>query len=58
MMFGSFLRVCAVCKKEIAHKPHQSEKVRACGPHCARVLAVTEHPEINFYAEDARLKVS
>jgi hypothetical protein len=37
---------CAVCGKGIPRRPYQSKSVRACSPGCAKLLAVSEHPDI------------
>ncbi len=47
-----YLRDCAVCGAPIPARPNQADSVRACGPGCAKALAMREHPEIN--AVDAR----
>jgi hypothetical protein len=44
------LRDCAVCGDPVYDRPHQDPSARACGPACAKRLAVQEHPELNLVA--------
>jgi hypothetical protein len=40
-------RRCEVCEKSIPPRPYQASTVRACSPTCAKVLAASEHPDID-----------
>jgi hypothetical protein len=39
------LRNCAVCGAPIESRRYQDDSARACGPGCAKTLAMREHPE-------------
>jgi hypothetical protein len=43
---GDKLRNCEICGEPVPMRPHQLKSARACGPRCARVLAVKEHPDL------------
>jgi recombinational DNA repair protein (RecF pathway) len=46
MIYGDKLRDCAICGEPVPARAYQSSAARTCSPHCARALAVREHPEL------------